>query len=205
MAYKFNFDLSNLPRSFFEELARVSKERQIHRRIGEKARHLSEKFNLYKLTGLPVSDGLMIVEDLIDVYINNIVNRRKFSRTKGKKALLLPHCSRKYMDNRCKATFDPNFSSYSCAHCSPDCLVNQATILGKKRGYDVYILPGGSCIKKILSKRKYSGIVGVACCEEIKLGNSYLKELGIPGQGVPLTKNGCSNTKFDIKTLKEIL
>jgi len=131
-------------------------------------------------------------------------DREKFLKTK-KRVLLLPHCSRKYMDSRCKAIFNPQIPSYQCQHCSEDCLINQATKLGEEKGYDVYVLPGGSCITKILQSHKYDAVVGVACGEEIKLGMKLLQKLNIPGQAVPLIKNGCANTKFYINTLEKIL
>jgi len=109
------------------------------------------------------------------------------------------------MDNRCKAPFDEKIPSYRCAHCSPDCLVNQATTAGEKKGYDVYVLPGGSCIHQILQKGRYEALVGVACGEEIKLAEGLLDKTGLPGQNVPLIKNGCANTTFNIWALKEIL
>jgi len=204
VSYNFNFDLSHLPKSFFEELARVSNERQWHKRIGKKARELAIKFNLYEHTGLPVSNGLMVIEDLLDVYIRNLTIKKKFSKTR-RRALLLPHCSRKHMDHKCKAKFNTGISSYHCMHCTPGCLVNKATKLGEGKGYDVYILPGGSCLKKILSKRKYEGIVGIACCEEIKLANDLLAETKLPLIGLPLIKNGCANTRFDIEMLEKNL
>lgn len=109
------------------------------------------------------------------------------------------------MDNRCQAQFDAKVPSYYCAHCSPDCLVNRATKLAEKRGYDVYVLPGGSCILKILQKNGYEGVVGVACCEELKLAVKYLKNSGVAGQGIPLIRNGCANTEFSIESLERIL
>jgi hypothetical protein len=84
-------------------------------------------------------------------------------------------------------------------------LVNQATSLAEKKGYDVYILPGGSCVHKILRANDYEGVVGVACGEEIKLGGKALKSRGIAGQSIPLVKNGCANTSFNIETLFRIL
>ncbi|MEM7821796.1 MAG: DUF116 domain-containing protein, partial [Candidatus Aenigmatarchaeota archaeon] len=143
-------------------------------------------------------------EDLIDINIRNLLEKEKFLKT-NKRALFLPHCSRKYMDNRCKAYFNPEVPSYYCNQCSSDCLINQATILAKKYGYDVYVVAGGSCIPKILKDNPYEGVVGVACCEELKLGSNYLRNLNIPGQGIPLIKNGCANTKFSIESLEIIL
>ena len=109
------------------------------------------------------------------------------------------------MDNRCQAYFDPKTSSYTCVGCSSDCLVRQAAEVGKRKGYDVYILPGGSCIGKILQENRYEGIVGVACCEEINLARNLLEKFDVTAQAVPLIKNGCSNTRFNLETLKTTL
>lgn len=204
MPYRFSFDLSRVSKSFFRELAKVAHEKDVHHRIGTKARNLAEKFKIREITGLEVSDALTLVEDLVDVYVKNISGKEKFLKTR-KRALFLPHCSRKYMDNRCKASFDPNIPSYCCASCSPDCLVNRATDLGKKRGYDVYVLPGGTCIPKILKDNFYEGIVGVACGQELTIGGNYLETLGRAGQAIPLVKNGCANTRFSIEALERAL
>ena len=97
MPYRFSFDLSRVSKSFFRELAKVSHEKDVHRRIGKKARNLAEKFKIREITGLEVSDALTLVEDLVDVYVKNISGKGRFLKTK-RRALLLPHCSRKYMD-----------------------------------------------------------------------------------------------------------
>lgn len=204
MPYSFNFDLSRISKSFFRELARVSQERKLHKRFGKKARNLAEKFRLAEITGLDVPSALQLVEDLVDVYVQNVSEREQFEKTK-RRALFLPHCSRKYMDNRCQAVFDPYIPSYRCNHCSDDCLVNQATKLGENRSYDVYVLPGGSCVPEVLKKNHYEGIVGVACSQELKLGGDVLISMGLAGQAIPLIKNGCANTCFNFKSLEKIL
>ncbi len=76
---------------------------------------------------------------------------------------------------------------------------------GEERGYDVYVLPGGSCIQQVLKKGGYEAVVGVACGEEIKLAEGLLERTGLPGQNVPLAKNGCVNTWFNIQALKKVL
>jgi hypothetical protein len=204
MAYTFTFDLSKFSRSFFKDLARFSERNRLHKRLGKSSRNLMEKFKVQKLTGLPVSEALMVVEDLMDTYIKNLAQKERFAKTK-KRALLLPHCSRKYMDQRCKAAFNVDMSYYECRHCSRDCSVNKATTLAKKKGYDIYILPGGSCVRKLLAANKYDGFVGVACCEEIKLAAKLLELNKIPSQAVPLIKNGCSETKFSMETLTSVM
>jgi len=204
MPYRFSFDLSSISKSFFKELARVSAKRKLHKRFGKKARHLADKFKLTEITGLNVPDALQLVEDLVDIYIQNHSQRELFEKTK-KRALFLPHCSRKYMDNRCRASFNSKLPSYKCGHCSQDCLVNKATRLGEKKGYDVYILPGGSCVLDILKRNQYEGVVGVACSQEMKLGGESLKQMGLAGQAVPLIKNGCANTNFSLQSLEKTL
>jgi hypothetical protein len=204
MAYSFTFDLSKFSQSFFEDLAKFSERNNIHKKIGKNARLFVKKFRVNKMTGLPVSDALVMIEDLMDAYVKNLSQRKKFERTK-KRALLLPHCARKFMDSRCKAGFNPSLSSYECKHCSPDCNVNKATTEANKKGYDVFILPGGSCVKKIMDSNEYKGIVGVACCEEIKLAGKFLETNKISFQAVPLIKNGCSETKFSLETLESVM
>jgi hypothetical protein len=161
-------------------------------------------FKIQEATGLNISDAVVVIQDLIDMQAVNLIQRKKFLQTK-KRALFLPHCSRKYMDGRCKAVFDESIPSYVCAHCSPDCQVNKADGLARKKGYDVFVLPGGSCAAKILKSGGYEGIVGVACGEEIKLSGELLSETGLAGQAIPLIKNGCSSTVFNMDTLVKTL
>ncbi|MCD6260985.1 MAG: hypothetical protein J7J28_04285 [Thaumarchaeota archaeon] len=41
--------------------------------------------------------------------------------------------------------------------------------------------------------------------EELMLGYQVTKQFGISAQGLPLLKNGCANTWFDVKALEKIL
>jgi hypothetical protein len=204
MPYRFNFDLSSVSKNLFKEVARVAAEKGVHKRIGKSARELATRLRIQEATGLNVTDALVLIEDMVDVQVKNVSQREKFQNA-GKKALLLPHCARKYMDSRCKARFDQTVPSYFCAQCSPDCLVNQAVQIAKKKKYDVYILPGGSCVEKLTKRNRYDGILGVACTEELRMGGEYLKHLGVTGQALPLIKNGCANTKFSLENLKALM
>ena len=204
MPYRFTFDLSPVPRFFFTEIARISYQKGMHKTLFNTLQDVIKKFKIQEATGLNLSDAVVLIQDLVDLQAINLMQRQKFLQTK-KRALLLPHCSRKYMDNRCKANFDSAVPSYFCAHCSPDCLVNKADVTARKKGYDVYILPGGSCVTKILKAAKYEGVVGVACGEEMKLSGEQLHEGGVAGQAIPLIKNGCANTVFNMETLTKTL
>jgi hypothetical protein len=200
MPYKFTFDLSRIPCFFFAEIAKVG----YHKKVGIKLQQIIRRFRIEEATGLNLSDAVMLLQDLIDMQIENLSEKKRFDNTKIR-ALFLPHCSRKYMDSRCKASFDQSISSFECAHCSGDCLVGRAVVFAEKKDYDVYILPGGSCISKILKVKRYEGIVGVACGDEIKAGVKLLKRMGVSSQTVPLIKNGCANTSFNVEMLFQTL
>ncbi|MEM3577115.1 MAG: DUF116 domain-containing protein [Candidatus Bathyarchaeia archaeon] len=204
MPYKFTFDLSSIPRLFFNEIAKVSYRKSLHKKVGKTMLGIIEKFKLQEITGLNLSDIVVLLQDLVEIQAKNLSEREKFVQTQ-RRALFLPHCSRKYMDSRCKATFNPDLPTYVCAHCSPDCLINKTVTFAEKKGYDVYILPGGSCVAKILSSKHYDGVVGVACGEEIKISSEALKNLDVAGQAVPLIKNGCANTVFNVEALFKTL
>jgi uncharacterized protein len=204
MPYKFTFDLSKVPRFFFTEIALISYQKGMHKTFLKKLQEIILKFRIQEATGLNLSDSLVLLQDLIDLQAVNMIERGKFLQTK-RRALFLPHCSRKYLDSRCKAVFDPNIPSYMCSHCSEDCLVNQSDHAAREKGYDIYVLPGGSCIPKILKNTKYEGIVGVACGEEIKVLGPLLNSMDVTGQAIPLIKNGCANTIFNMETLVKVL
>jgi hypothetical protein len=204
MPYKFTFDISKAPHHFFAEIAVASYQRGVHKVFLRTLQDMVRKFRIQEATGLNIQDAVVLIQDLVDIQAANLMMRTSFLQTK-KRALFLPHCSRKYMDGRCKAIFDSSLPSYVCQHCSPDCHVNQAFSLAKKKGYDVYVLPGGSCVPKILKTHRYEGIVGVACGEEAKMSLDLHKSMDVTGQLVPLLKNGCADTVFNLETLNKIL
>ena len=204
MPYKFTFDLSKVPRFFFTEIAMMSYQKGMHKALIKKLQEIIVRFRIQEATGLNLSDSLVLLQDLIDLQAVNMIERGKFLQTK-RRALFLPHCTRKYLDSRCKAVFDSNIPSYSCSHCSEDCLINQSDRLARIKGYDVYVLPGGSCVPKILKNKQYEGVVGVACGEEIKVLTPLLNSMDVAGQAIPLIKNGCSNTFFNMETLEKAL
>jgi hypothetical protein len=204
MSYAFTFDLSKLSQAIFKDIAKISEKDGLNEKLANMARNLVAKFNVDKHTGLPITDSITVIEDLLHVTMKNSLEQEQFLQTQ-KRALFLPHCCRKYMDARCKATFDPTTSSYTCNHCSPDCQIHQATVLAGQRNYDIYVLPGASCVRKIFQKHPYEGVVGVACTDELKLASTILEANHIHAQAIPLIKNGCSGTRFNFETLDQLL
>ncbi len=204
MPYKFTFDISKAPQHFFIELAIVSNQMGMQKVFEKTLQELIRKFRIQEVTGLNVQDAVVLIQDLLKMQTLNLTQKQEFLQTK-KRALFLPHCCRKYMDSRCQAVFDPNLTSYVCAHCSPDCFVNKAEQIAKEKGYDVYVLSGGSCMPNILKQKKYEGVVGVACGPEVVMSGEKLSSMGMAWQSVPLLKNGCANTFFNMETLIKTL
>ena len=204
MPYSFIYDLTRISQGVFEKLIDAAYSVGLHKLIGENAKKLVKIFKIDEATGLNFSEAITLVEDLIEVQVANKLEREKFEKA-HRKALLIPHCVRAFMDRRCMAHFDANVPTYKCKKCNEECTVNKATSLGEKNGYDVYVIPGGSCAEKILRDNSYEGVVGVACGQELKMSIGLLKKLNIPGQGVFLTKNGCANTNLDLENLQKIL
>ena len=203
MTNKLTFDLSCLPISLFKEITESAINKN-NIKTKETASNLVKKFNVDKYNGLSFNDATALLKDLIDIEIKNKELKKDFLNSK-KRALFLPHCCRKYIDSRCKAKYDSKTATYVCGHCSNDCIVNKVTKIAKKHNYSIFILPGSSCVEKIMKNFTFGGIIGVACINEMKLAAKYLKKFKIPAQGVPLIKNGCSETIFDYNKLIDIL
>jgi len=204
MPYKFTFDISKAPQHFFIELAIVGNQMGIQKVLEKTLQELIRKFKIQEVSGLNIQDTVVLIQDLLKMQTLNLVQKPKFSQTKNR-ALFLPHCSRKYMDSRCQAIFEAPLNSYVCAHCSPDCFVNKAETVAKEKGYDVYVLSGGSCVPNILKQKNYEGVVGVACGPEVAMSGEKLSSLGVAWQSIPLLKNGCANTFFNMETLIKTL
>lgn len=204
MPYSFIYDFNRLSQGVFKQLFGLAYETRLHKIIGLNAKKLVKIFKIDEATGLNLADAITLVEDFIEVQATNQSQRERFEKAK-RKALLIPHCARSHMDRRCMADFNPNVPSYDCKGCQPDCTINQVTSIGRAKGYDVYVIPGGSCAEKILKDKQYEGVIGVACGMELKMAIGLLKKLNVAGQGVFLTKNGCANTNLNLETLEKVL
>ena len=204
MPYSFIYDLNKISQKKVNQLLETAYKTGVTKLLTVNAKNLVRIFKLDKITGLDLAEAITLVEDFIQVQNENNIQREKFEKAE-KKALLIPHCARSHMDRQCMADFNPEIPSYTCNHCQGDCLVNNVVKLGKEKGYDVYVIPGGSCAEKILREKNYTAVVGIACGSELKMALGLLKKLEIPGQGVILTKNGCANTKLNLESLKQVL
>jgi len=132
MPYKFTFDISKASQHFFAELAVIGYQKGLNKVLGRTLQDIVKKFKIQEATGLNLQDTVILIQDLVDMHAVNLMERNRFLQT-HKRALFLPHCTRKYMDSRCKAIFDSSLPSFVCAHCSVDCMVNQAEAVAKAK------------------------------------------------------------------------
>ncbi len=116
------------------------------------------------------------------------------------KIIFLPHCLR---NPECKAKLTEE--GYVCIDCKR-CKISDFRKKAIDKGYQVYIVPGASLIKKILSNQpKPEVVIGVACDVEMKEGIEMLKKLKINAKGLKLLRDGCVNTDADFDELERML
>ena len=129
-------------------------------------------------------------------------NIRRFSPIPfSERIILLPQCLRKI--GKCKAKEVGN--RYECHECGA-CKIAKIIKKAKKLGYkDVYILKGGSAVSKIIGDIRPKAILGVACYYEGLIGMTECENQGIPVQFVPLTKEGCVNTDFNLRDFENLM
>ncbi|NOR84920.1 DUF116 domain-containing protein [archaeon] len=128
--------------------------------------------------------------DELMVSLKNKSHYKKFLKTK-KRVIFAPHCMRHI---KCPASSTRDgIQCISCGLCP-------FTELKKKcveKGYDLYILPGSSSIKHIVSEKIYDGALLIACTYELNKVMRFLDRTGIITYGVALSKDGCYNTKVN--------
>ncbi|MCW3993388.1 MAG: DUF116 domain-containing protein, partial [Candidatus Bathyarchaeota archaeon] len=74
----------------------------MHKKVSRTVHEVIRRFKIQEATGLNFSDAVLLLEDFVEIQARNLLERDRFVQTR-KRALFLPHCSRKYMDSRCKA------------------------------------------------------------------------------------------------------
>ncbi len=138
------------------------------------------------------------IVDQIGVEVRNKVNEKAFEQVEDKdKILVLPHCLR---SPKCEAKL--NSTGLHCTDCNR-CVIGVLKNKAEEKGYNVFIIPGSTFLKKIAQNHKFKGVLGVACHQDLNLAMMNLSQF--PCQGVPLLKDGCVCTKVDIRTVLDKL
>ncbi len=139
-------------------------------------------------------DGKIV--DQIGVDVRNKVNEKFFKKINPKdKILVLPHCLR---HSDCEANLET--SGLVCKNCNR-CVIGVLKDKGEDLGYQVFIIPGSTFLKKIIEENNFKAVLGVACYQDLNLAMMKLNKFSC--QGVPLLRDGCVNTKVDSRAVLE--
>ena len=146
---------------------------------------------------------------MVGTEILNSVYRQRFLSTE-RKVVIVPPCM-SAPDVKCKADETP-FGA-KCNSCSPSCRVNQITKMGKKHGFDVFMVPDDMKIFNTGGKKGTIGVVGISCALTNWNGGWETGLLDIPAQGVLLDYVGCKYhwdragfpTDTNLKKLRAVL
>lgn len=129
--------------------------------------------------------------DEIGIEIRNRIYEDLFEQSDPeKRVLVFPQCLR---SPKCPAPLTQY--GIQCKMCGK-CPIGELKKKAEAAGYKVYIVPGGSFVKRIVTKDTPSAALGVACGYELNYSMMEISRY-CPVQGVPLLKDGCYCTKVD--------
>ena len=137
-----------------------------------------------------------------DIEIRNYLRESRFKRVPIKKRILfLPHCLRNV--EKCKGHY--NDEGFECARCGA-CQINEILEMAEGKGYrKIFIVPGGSMIKKLVGKYKPEAIIGLACYHELTMGMDVCQGFHLPSSGILLLRDGCKDTLANMDEIEEKL
>ncbi|MFH1849651.1 MAG: DUF116 domain-containing protein [archaeon] len=127
---------------------------------------------------------------LID--ISNRVYSNRFYRTPyNKRAVFFPQCLRA---KGCPAKLgEEGIICMGCGRCGLGKIRKEAAELGTK----VFIVPGGSFIRRLVAKHHPWAVLGIACRPEVSEGMKMVGKSGLIPQSVVLLRDGCIDTMVD--------
>ncbi|MCK5177231.1 MAG: DUF116 domain-containing protein, partial [Candidatus Aenigmarchaeota archaeon] len=145
-----------------------------------------------------VSFGKRKKLDSMMVELKNKANKKKFEKTE-KRILIAPHCLRSL---QCPAY--GTREGIQCKSCGK-CPYTEIKKVADKLGMKVYILTGSSAVRYIVKTKKFESVILLACYYDLNKVMRYLDPHNIIFYGVPLTKDGCFNTKTNLKKLYSVM
>ena len=140
--------------------------------------------------------------DKVYITIKNIAHKNELEGIKKERILIfLPQCLMSSAD--CEAELTDSGSK--CLHCG-SCSISEVVKTAEELGYGgVYIVPGGSLVRKIIKDEKPEAVIGVACHYELVEAIEYCTIHSIHVHGIPLLRDGCKDTKMDKEELIKLL
>ncbi|MBL4931264.1 DUF116 domain-containing protein [Clostridium paridis] len=149
--------------------------------------------------------------NMVGAEILNRIYREDFLKT-DEKRILLPGCMRNNLEEECRGIRTEY--GYVCINCKSDCAVSKLSLMGKKYGVKVFVIPHESLIYENTNiEDKSIGIIGVVCVLNLISGGMKAKSIGFIPQCVILNYCGCKNhwdeegiiTNLDINKLFNVL
>lgn len=129
------------------------------------------------------------------------------------KALLVPGCMRSKPDDECESVPVPG--GKRCTGCLASCEVNRLREMGKKKGFETFIIPHASDLSlwSLKPGQPRRGMVAAACVTTLVEGGWELKRYDVSAQCVLLDFSGCRKhwhpkgvpTAINLTELKRIL
>jgi hypothetical protein len=168
-------------------------------------------FPAFLRAGLVFTEGLakaifqlLGLEDreMLSFFINlhNTMSKSAFERVPiAERAIFLPQCLR---SARCPAHLTPE--GLKCQSCG-QCTIGQMHLILEEMGYQVFVVPGSSFIKRMVKKYRPKAIIGVGCLSEVKEGIDMANKIDLVAMGVVTAKEGCVETLVNWVDVYEIV
>ena len=141
------------------------------------------------------------IVDQVGVEVRNILQFERFSKVGADgRMLVVPQCLRHL---KCPARLDAN-TGISCKSCGL-CVIKDIKSECERLGYELFVVPGGTFVSRIVRDVKPKATLGVACFRDLNLAMHSIARSKIPVQGVALIKDGCVETKVDLNQLFNVM
>ncbi|HJJ99145.1 MAG TPA: DUF116 domain-containing protein [Methanocorpusculum sp.] len=133
------------------------------------------------------------------IRIDNDMNTAAFSAVPvEKRAVFLPQCLR---STKCPARLTPDgLKCVSCGRCGLESVIPQL----EEAGYQTFIIPGSTFVKRMVRKYRPQAMIGVGCIAEVKEGLELGKRIRVITIGVITATDGCVETVMDWEELLEV-
>ncbi len=139
--------------------------------------------------------------DMVSNDMRNFINYKSLSKIPFEdRIVLLPQCLRK---RDCPARLD-SIKGFQCTKCGR-CGVGDIMKFCDEKNIKVFIVPGGSFVKKVIKLSRPKAIIGVGCHIELREASLVLEYLKVPGRGINLEKDGCIETKVNYEKVKKAI
>ncbi|MEI7898628.1 MAG: polyprenyl synthetase family protein [bacterium] len=117
-----------------------------------------------------------------------------------RRLLLLPQC----LANRAVCQAEHDGLGLLCKQCG-GCSIGWLQAEADRLGYVTLVAEGTTVISKLLTSGKVDAVIGVGCMNSLRRIFPVMNAHAIPGQGIPLLTDGCTNTETDVAWALEII